>query len=196
MRGKVLDGHFRRWSPRASASSENVILEPSVRQALQRHVIDYRQHMEAIKAAGEDPSRSIIMAGPPGCGKTSANRVGAVIAAGRHRGGREFDLLNVTGCAPSGTWSSEPTGCSSSETSMPLVVSLAVVTITSLGQLLELLDGLEGAGCVQVIATTNHLSKLDAALTARPGRFDRIINVGVPTARRPSRSCSIVHSTV
>ena len=33
-----------------------------------------------------------------------------------------------------------------------------------------------------MIATTNHLSKLDAALTARPGRFDRIINVGVPTA--------------
>ena len=63
-------------------------------------------------------------------------------------------------------------------------------TIPILSQLLELLDGLEGAGCVQVIATTNHLSKLDAALTARPGRFDRIINVGVPTAE-PVESCSI-----
>ena len=58
--GKVLDGHFRHLSKRLN---EDVILELSVREALQRHVIDYRQHMEAIKAAaGEDPFAGIIMA--------------------------------------------------------------------------------------------------------------------------------------
>ena len=93
--GKVLDGHFRLVS-RASASNEDVILEPSVREALQRHVIDYRQHMEAIKAAGEDPSRGILMAGPPGCGKTSANRL-VLSSLPDHRGGREFDLLQHDG---------------------------------------------------------------------------------------------------
>ena len=178
--GKVLDGHFRLVS-RASASNEDVILEPSVREALQRHVIDYRQHMEAIKAAGEDPSRGIIMAGPPGCGKTSANRlvlsslpdVTVVV---------EFDLLQRDGLRTIWNLVKRTNG-------LLILEDLDAVGGVSrardhpiLSQLLELLDGLEGAGCVQVIATTNHLSKLDAALTARPGRFDRIINVGVPTA--------------
>jgi hypothetical protein len=180
--GKVLDGHFRLVS-RASASNEDVILEPSVREALQRHVIDYRQHMEAIKAAGEDPSRGIIMAGPPGCGKTSANRL--VLSS----------LPDVTVVVVSST-SLQRDGLRTiwnlvKRTNGLLIledldavggVSREIADHPILSQLLELLDGLEGAGCVQVIATTNHLSKLDAALTARPGRFDRIINVGVPTA--------------
>ena len=178
--GKVLDGHFRLVS-RASASNEDVILEPSVREALQRHVIDYRQHMEAIKAAGEDPSR-IIMAGPPGCGKTSANRL--VLSS----------LPDVTVVVVSST--------SLQRDGLRTIWNLVKRTNGLL--ILEDLDAVGGvsarsptirssANCsncsmaskaqgVQVIATTNHLSKLDAALTARPGRFDRIINVGVPTA--------------
>jgi len=182
LRGKVLDGHFRLVS-RASASNEDVILEPSVREGLQRHVIDYRQHMEAIKAAGEDPSRGIIMAGPPGCGKTSANRlvlsslpdvtVVIVSSTSLQRDGLRtiWDLVKRT----NGLLILEDLDAVGG-------VSREIADHPILGQLLELLDGLEGAGCVQVIATTNHLSKLDAALTARPGRFDRIINVGVPTA--------------
>ena len=182
LNGKVLDGQFRLIS-RTKASSEDVILEPSVKDALFRHVIHYRQHMEAIKAAGEDPSRGIIMAGPPGCGKTSANRL--VLSS----------LPDVTVVVVSSTnlqrdglrtiW-----GLVKRTNGLLILEDLDAVGGVSreiadhpiLSQLLELLDGLEGAGCVQVIATTNHLSKLDAALTARPGRFDRIINVGAPTA--------------
>ena len=61
-------------------------------------------------------------------------------------------------------------------------VSREIANHPILSQLLELLDGLEGAGQVQLVATTTHLEKLDPALTARPGRFDRIINVGPPNA--------------
>ena len=182
LQGKVLDGHFGLIS-REGTSSEDVILEPSVMEALQRHVIDYRQHMETIKAAGEDPSRGIIMSGPPGCGKTSANRL--VLSA----------LPQVTVVVVSST-SLQRDGLRTiwnlvKRTNGLLIledldavggVSREIADHPILGQLLELLDGLEGSGCVQVIATTNHLSKLDSALTARPGRFDRIINVGVPTA--------------
>ena len=65
LNGRVMDGHFTLLS-RATTSSTDVILEPSVTDAIQRHVLDYRAHMPAIEAAGEDPSRGIILAGPPG----------------------------------------------------------------------------------------------------------------------------------
>ena len=69
-----MNGHFKLMS-RDEISSDEVILEPSVLQAIQRHVIDYRKHMGEIQKAGEDPSRGIILAGHTGTGKTSINRL-------------------------------------------------------------------------------------------------------------------------
>ncbi len=46
-------------------------------------------------------------------------------------------------------------------------------------QLLALLDGLEERGNVFVIATTNRPGDIDPALR-RPGRFDRVIDMGSP----------------
>jgi hypothetical protein len=182
LEGKVLDGRFNLIS-RKGVSRDDVILEPNVRSMIQRHIIDYRRHMTAIQAAGEDPSRGLLMAGPPGCGKTSASRmilsampdITAVMVSSTtiqadgfrtiwnlvKRTNGLLILEDIDACG----------GLSRQMTDHPL-----------LGQLLELLDGLEGSGCVQVIATTNHIEKLDAALTARPGRFDRIITVGPPNA--------------
>src|SRR5262249_28311523 len=48
-----------------------------------------------------------------------------------------------------------------------------------LSQLLVLLDGLEARGRVAVVATTNRLEAIDAALL-RPGRFDYHIEVPRP----------------
>ncbi|MFC6726730.1 ATP-binding protein, partial [Halobium palmae] len=47
------------------------------------------------------------------------------------------------------------------------------------GQLLSLMDGLEGRGEVVVIGATNRVNDLDPALR-RGGRFDREIEIGVP----------------
>ena len=48
----------------------------------------------------------------------------------------------------------------------------------SLGELLAHLDGPSRAAGVFVAATTNYIGALDEALTRRPGRFDRRIEVG------------------
>ncbi|EPR78716.1 AAA ATPase [Spraguea lophii 42_110] len=47
-------------------------------------------------------------------------------------------------------------------------------------QFLTLLDGIEDRGNVYVIGATNRIDMLDTALL-RPGRFDKIINVSLPT---------------
>lgn len=49
----------------------------------------------------------------------------------------------------------------------------------TLNQLLTEMDGFSGGSGVIVMAATNRLDVLDPALV-RPGRFDRIITVGLP----------------
>lgn len=182
LKGKLMDGHFKLMS-RNEISNDEVILEPSVSQAIQRHVIDYRKHMDAIQKAGEDPSRGIILSGPPGTGKTSINRlvlsslpdVTAVVVSSTTLQGDGLRTIWKMVKRTNGLLILEDLDAVGG-------VSREISDHPILSQLLELLDGLEGAGQVQVIATTNHLEKLDAALTARPGRFDRIINVSTPNA--------------
>jgi ATP-dependent 26S proteasome regulatory subunit len=55
-----------------------------------------------------------------------------------------------------------------------------------LGEYLQAMDGLESNDGVIVLATTNHTENIDPAISDRPGRFDRIIEVGLPkqTQRR------------
>ena len=51
---------------------------------------------------------------------------------------------------------------------------------TTLNQLLNEMDGFEGNDKVVVVAATNLISNIDAALS-RPGRFDRKIEIKLPT---------------
>jgi cell division protease FtsH len=52
---------------------------------------------------------------------------------------------------------------------------------TTLNQLLVEMDGLAGSGGVVWMAATNREDMLDPAVR-RPGRFDRVVEVGMPTA--------------
>jgi len=182
LRGKALTGHFE-FISRSAISSEDVLLEDTVMRTIKKHVVDYRRLMPAIAAAGESPSRGLLMAGPPGCGKTSATRY--IVSS----------MPEVTFVMVSGT-SIQRDGFRSiwelvRKTDGMLViedidacgaVSRDLTDHPLLSQLLELLDGLEDSGLVQILATTNHADRLDPALTCRPGRFDRVIQVQPPNA--------------
>jgi len=51
-----------------------------------------------------------------------------------------------------------------------------------LGELLTQMDGAEDNRGLITVATTNDLAKIDYALTKRPGRFDRVMRVPLPSA--------------
>jgi cell division protease FtsH len=51
-----------------------------------------------------------------------------------------------------------------------------------LGEYLQAMDGLESNDGVIVLATTNHTENIDPAISDRPGRFDRIIEIGLPNS--------------
>ena len=49
-----------------------------------------------------------------------------------------------------------------------------------LGEFLQSMDGVVPNHGVITLATTNHSNKIDPAIADRPGRFDRIVEVGLP----------------
>jgi ATP-dependent 26S proteasome regulatory subunit len=49
-----------------------------------------------------------------------------------------------------------------------------------LGEYLQAMDGMEPNNGVVILATTNHTENIDPAISDRPGRFDRIIEVPLP----------------
>lgn len=131
----------------------------------------------------DDPrlmNRHILLAGPPGCGKSMiAKRVAA-----NHP---EFVRCNITRVDDWLYWVSMLAkileGCSRR-------VLLIIDEIDELGmrrgagrkgvyELLRLMDGVENSMNVSILATTNRLGDLDEALL-RPGRFGPVMYVDVP----------------
>ena len=49
-----------------------------------------------------------------------------------------------------------------------------------LGEYLQSMDGMDANNGILVLATTNHTENIDPAISDRPGRFDRIIEVPMP----------------
>ena len=49
-----------------------------------------------------------------------------------------------------------------------------------LGEYLQAMDGMEPNDGIVIVATTNHTENIDPAISDRPGRFDRIIEIPLP----------------
>lgn len=147
---------------------------------------------EVYESLGIEPSRGILLYGPPGVGKTYltraiANEIGAhflyingpEIVSSVH-GGTEANLRRIFEEAMEHTPAvvlideldaiAPPRGESGSQADVRMGT-----------QLLSLLDGLISMEDVIVIGTTNRINAVDPALR-RPGRFDRELYIGPPDA--------------
>ena len=157
-----------------------------------REVVDFLREPEAFAVLGARVPKGVLLVGPPGTGKTllaravageagvpffqlsgsevtgfivglGARRIRTLFAKARKKGGVIFiDELDALG----GTRGSNRSHNEDDRT---------------LNQLLVEMDGFAPTEGVVVIAATNRPEDLDAALK-RPGRFDRHVTVGLPTA--------------
>ncbi len=149
------------------------------------------KHPELFDRLAISPPKGVLLYGPPGTGKTLiakavANEAGAHFLGiqgpeiiSKYYGESEKELREkfeeAEKNAPSVVFIDELDSIAPRRDEVVGEVERRVVA-----QLLTLMDGLSGRGNVIVIAATNREEAIDPALR-RPGRFDREIEIGVPT---------------
>jgi len=149
------------------------------------------RHPELFQKLGIEPPKGVLLFGPPGTGKTLiakavASESGAhfISIAGpevisKYYGESEQKLREIfeeaEQNAPSIIFIDELDSITPRREEVTGEVERRVVA-----QLLTMMDGLEERGQVVVIGATNRVDAIDPALR-RPGRFDREIEIGVPS---------------
>ena len=149
------------------------------------------RHPELFETLGIEPPKGVLLYGPPGTGKTLiakavANESGAhfISIAGpeiisKYYGESEQKLREIfeeaEDNAPSIIFIDELDSIAPKREDVNGEVERRVVA-----QLLTIMDGISDRGQVIVIGATNRPDAIDPALR-RPGRFDREIEIGVPS---------------
>ena len=149
---------------------------------------------ELFQRYGIQTPRGVLLHGPPGTGKTllaraTAGDCGAALfllngpdIVSEFYGESEVGVKGVfaaaKACAPSIIFIDEIDAIAPSREDGDTGHAAGRIVTT----LLTEMDGLSGEAPVVVVAATNRVHSVDPALR-RPGRFDREIEVGVPTAK-------------
>jgi len=149
------------------------------------------KHPEIFNRLGITPPKGVLLYGPPGTGKTLLAKAVATETDAH------FILLNGPEIMSKFYGESEKkirTLFEEAEKNAPSIIFIDEIDAIApkredvqgeverrvVSQILTMMDGLNARGKVIVIGATNRINALDEALR-RPGRFDREIEVGVPT---------------
>ncbi|MCR4327442.1 MAG: CDC48 family AAA ATPase [Nanoarchaeota archaeon] len=149
------------------------------------------KHPEIFQKLGVTPPKGVLLHGPPGTGKTLLAKAVAtetdshfILLNGpeimsKFYGESEKKIRNIfeeaEKNAPSIIFIDEIDAIAPKREDVQGEVERRVVS-----QLLTMMDGLNARGRVIVIGATNRVNSIDPALR-RPGRFDREIEIGVPS---------------
>ncbi|GAA2008945.1 hypothetical protein J2S58_002080 [Nakamurella flavida] len=166
------------------ASRDEIIHARRVWDEIDVTVGGLTRHGHLLAEAGLGCSRGVLIVGPPGVGKTALCRV----IAAELPAGTTIVLADGT---------STPRGLGLLYESLGRLAPAAVVLddldllagdrrsgtgAPALREFLTHLDGFAPNHAVVTIATTNDMSAVDPALV-RPGRFDSVIQIGLPDGR-------------
>jgi cell division protease FtsH len=183
LRGKSLRIDGRLVTERGLATGECLVISADARQRIDLAVRRFAASGERrLSQLGLRRRAGLILAGPPGTGKTSVCR--------ELSGRIDCTFLWVT---PGDLASSRAIAevYELARWIAPTVVVLEDLDLiaeardrgnrsAALGELMNELDGIGGDQSILTVATTNRLEVVEEAVRNRPGRFDRIIRIDPP----------------
>jgi len=180
-RGKKLefDGSIR-FLHLASNLWESIILAPDSKADIKANTIGFLANRGRLARYGIPSRRGILLVGEPGTGKTLLCK--ALIAQST---GTTGIIANAEALFLGGYISSL---YQLAQDLSPCIVFIEDIDLIAderhrripLLSLLSQLDGIEEHEQIITIATTNHLEIIDKALSQRPSRFDRVIQLPRP----------------
>lgn len=166
-------------------TEEDLILPDDLKRELFRNVAQMVEHAAEYERFGIPNKRGIILAGPPGTGKSMSMKVLA----------KKLDCAFIW-CSPAQVIEMGFQHIYDFAREIaPTVVLLEDADVFGLdrrlgqfhpllGDLLNLLDGVESNKGVITILSSNYAEVLDSALTQRPGRFDVKLLLGPPAPQQ------------
>ncbi|MEA3557927.1 MAG: CDC48 family AAA ATPase [Candidatus Thermoplasmatota archaeon] len=148
------------------------------------------KHQELFDRLGIEPPKGVLLHGPPGTGKTLIAKAVATESGASFYSIQGPEIMNKY---YGQTEENLRKKFQEAEENLPAIIFIDEIDSIApkrdevkgeverrvVAQLLTLMDGLEEKGRLIVIAATNRVNHIDAALR-RPGRFDREIEIGVP----------------
>ena len=194
LRGRVLeacvnDGCVRiSVSPAITSDRSGLILPDDVWQEVDVFLASATSRRDLLKSLGLGSNRGMLIAGPPGVGKTHLVRVIAAELAGRYTtiladaNAMRHTIADLY--AESDTFG--PTLVVLDDIDLVLGHRDGSGTNTSLADFLSTLDGVRQRDDILTIATTNDPKSLDPA-AQRSSRFDMVVTLPMPDAASRAR---------
>ena len=177
------------WAAVQSASWDDVILDPAMKDTLIKDVEDFFDSKSVYEEYSVPWKRGIIFHGTPGCGKTIS--IKALMNTLQKRDVASLYVKSFT--ARQGPQRSIRSIFQVARFMAPCILifedldSLVVDEVRS--YFLNEVDGLEDNDGILMIGSTNHLERLDPGISKRPSRFDRKYHFKLPGERERIMYC-------
>lgn len=156
---------------------DEIILPSGFTESIRRNVESFLNGEERYRALGIPYRRGLLLAGPPGCGKTLTLKALAYHTT--------VPIITVLGRADVEDHHIDRAFHSAGLEAPSIVIfedldKLVRSNGVSLSHFLNIMDGFKTLNGVMVIATANEPEELDPALLHRPSRFDRMWKFPLP----------------